>query len=141
MVPDRAPSFFHTAGIARMTPTPKEERTMAKANFDTRVKREKERLQEVYSGLDDKRKAVVEGLIEEAAFMRVSLQDLKEDIKQNGDTELFCQGKEQEPYLRERPSSKKYDTRNANYQKIIKLLLEQLPKEQQTSGGDDFESF
>lgn len=114
---------------------------MAKAKFDTRVKREKDRLQEVYSGLDDKRKAVVEGLIEEAAFMRVSLQDLKEDIEQNGDTELFCQGKEQEPYLRERPSSKKYDTRNANYQKIIKLLLEQLPKEQQTSGGDDFESF
>lgn len=114
---------------------------MAKRSFETRVNRERERLQAVYSGLDDKRKAVVEGLIEDAAFMRVSIQDLKDDIKKNGDTELFCQGKDQEPYLRERPISKKFDTRNANYQKIIKLLLEQLPKEQQTGGGDDFENF
>lgn len=113
---------------------------MGKPKFETRVKSEKERLKAVFDEVDDKRKTVVEGLIEEAAFMRVTLQDLRQDIKENGDTEMFSQGN-QEPYLRERPSSKKYDTRNASYQKIIKLLLDELPKGHRPGGGDDFEDF
>lgn len=114
---------------------------MQKVKFETRVKRERKRLEAVFAGLDDKRKAVVDGLIGEAAFMRVTLQDLKDDIADNGDTEKFSQSENQTPYQRERPSSKKYDTRNANYQKIIKMLLDELPKEQRREGGDAFDDF
>lgn len=113
---------------------------MGKPKFETRVKAEKKRLEAVFEEIDEKRKTAVEGLIEEAAFMRVTLEDLREDIKINGETELFSQGN-QEPYLRERPNSKKYDARNAGYQKIIKMLLDELPKGKKMSGGDEFDDF
>lgn len=113
---------------------------MGKPKFDTRVNAERKRLREVFDEIDEKRKTVVEGLIDEAAFMRVTLQDLKQDIKEHGESELFSQGN-QEPYLRERPNSKKYDARNTSYQKIIKLLLDELPKGQKRGGGDEFDDF
>lgn len=113
---------------------------MAKKSFDTRVKAEKKRLMDVFSGVDEQKLSVVIGLIDRAAFMRCTLEDLEAEIKENGETELFSQGKE-EPYYRETPCSKKYDTRSAIYLKIIAKLREELPKQEQGAGGDAFDEF
>lgn len=113
---------------------------MAKKSFETRVKEERKRLLEVFSGMDEKRLAIVQGVIDEAAFQRISLQELKEDIRQNGETEPFSQGKE-EPYLRETPCSKKYEARAMTYLKYKNLLLAQLPKEERDAAGDAFDEF
>lgn len=113
---------------------------MAKKSFDTRVKTEKKRLMDVFSGVDEQKLSVAIGLIDRAAFMRCTLEDLEAEIKENGDTELFSQGKE-EPYYRETPCSKKYDTRSAIYLKIIAKLREELPKQEQGAGGDAFDEF
>lgn len=113
---------------------------MAKKSFDTRVKAERKRLLDVFSGVEEQKLSVVIGLIDRAAFMRCTLEDLEAEIKENGETELFSQGKE-EPYYRETPCSKKYDTRSAIYLKIIAKLREELPKQEQGAGGDAFDEF
>lgn len=115
-----------------------------KKSKPNRIKAEQERLVRNYAELPDAKKQIAEGLIARAAFMRVELEDLEEDLTQNGWTEKFSQG-DQEPYDRARPQGQTYHTMNANYQKIIKQLDSMLPKEDpkgraEDDGFDDFVS-
>ncbi len=112
-----------------------------------RIKMEEKRLEKAFKDIDEKRKATTRGLIQRAAFMRVSLEDLEEDLNKNGLTEWFSQG-DQEPYQRERPATKIYNNMNASYQKIVKQLTDLLPKEDPAAasgeggkGGDEFDRF
>lgn len=115
-----------------------------KKSKPNRIKAEEERLRRNYTELPDAKKQIAEGLIARAAFMRVELEDLEEDLTENGWTEKFSQG-DQEPYDRARPQGQTYHTMNANYQKIIKQLDSMLPKEDskhraEDDGFDDFVS-
>lgn len=112
---------------------------MAKKSKASRIKAEKKRLEENYGELSPAKKAVAQGLIERAAFMRVELEDLEADLVENGWVEKFQQGK-QEPYDRARPQGQTYNATNANYQKIIKQLDSMLPKEE-PKAGDDSDGF
>lgn len=92
--------------------------------------------------LDEKTQKTIEGLIENAAFMRVELQDLVIDIRDNGLTEKFSQSDKTEPYDRIRPNADLYNKLNVNYQKIIKQLTDFLPqKNKAESLADDFDDF
>ena len=86
------------------------------------IKKEKNRLNRIYKNLPEQRKNLVQGLITEAARLKISLDILWEDIQKNGDVELFSQSKDAEPYERERPAARLYNTRNKQYQQIIKQL-------------------
>lgn len=113
---------------------------------EERIKAEVKRLMEQIEGLDPKRKKIAEGLIERAAFMRISLDDMEKDLVQNGFVELFSQSENQEPYERRRPTTDAYNSMNASYQKIIRQLTDLLPKEETPSPDSDdkddgFESF
>lgn len=109
------------------------------------VSDEQKRLKRQFSKVDNKAKAVVLGLIENAAFMYVQLRILQEDLTENGVTEMFKQSENQKPYERKRPQAELYNSMNTNYQKIIKQLTDLLPKaEVKVSGqnnSDEFVSF
>ena len=106
-----------------------------------RIKAETIRLNAIFEDIETKRKATILGLIQRAAFMRISLDDLEEDIKKGGLTELFQQG-DQPAYQRERPVVKIYNTMNTSYQKIIKQLTDLLPKEGEAPDEqDEFDKF
>ena len=109
---------------------------MAKRTKESRIRAERQRLDALYKDLPPARKAVAEGLVNRAAFMRVELEDLEADLLANGWTELFSQGK-QEPYDRARPQGQTYNAVNANYQKTIKQLDSMLPKEERPPGDPD----
>lgn len=107
-----------------------------------RINKEKNRLKKQYKEIEEKTKQVIEGLIERAAFMRVSLDELEEDLNIYGFTEWFSQSENQEPYLRKRPQADVYNSMNTAYQKIIKQLTDLLPKNNQnTEKIDDFNDF
>ena len=115
---------------------------MAEKTKEQRIKSEKTRLNKIYKNLPEGKKALALGLIEQAAFMRVELSDLSADLKENGWTEMFSQGK-QDPYERARPTGQLYNTTNSNYQKIIGQLDKLLPKEEKSEKKEDdgFEGF
>ena len=108
-----------------------------------KIEEEIKRLTKIFRGLELKKKNTTVGLIERAAFMRIKLKELEEDINVHGFTEWFQQG-EQEPYKRQRPESTIYCSMNTSYQKIIKQLTDLLPKEElkksESDGFDDFVS-
>lgn len=96
---------------------------------DERIKAEERRLRKSYKNLSKDTLVVVDGLIKRAAFMRVTLEDMEQDLDENGFVEMFSQSENQEPYERERPVARLYNTMNKNYQSIIKSLADHIPKQ------------
>jgi len=85
------------------------------------------RLTEIYKDLPPNEFAVAQGLIEQAARLRVRLDRLWKDLQKNGETELFSQSEKTQPYERERPSARLFTATDKNYQSIIKQLNELTP--------------
>ena len=94
-----------------------------------------ERLTEIYKGLPPKQFALAQGLIAEAARLRVRLDKLWEDLMENGEVEMFSQSENTDPYERERPASRIYTATNKSYQSIIKQLNDMIPAETENAGG------
>jgi hypothetical protein len=97
------------------------------------VNREIKRLNEIYQSLPENRFAVAQGLIVQAARLRVRCDQLWKDIQKNGEVEMFSQSPNVEPYERERPAARLFTATDKNYQSIIKQLNEMTPESQQNS--------
>lgn len=93
-------------------------------NRDALVKKEKNRLNRLFKDIPEKKKKAVEGLVIQAARLRVLLDEMWIDISENGDYELFSQSENQVPYERERPIAKLYNARDASYQRVMKQLTD-----------------
>lgn len=110
---------------------------------EERVKKEIRRLKRIYKDLPKDTLMLVEGLIAEAADMRIRLEDIREDLDVNGYDEMFSQSENQEPYERERPNARRYIAMNKNYQSIMKQIGDYLPKPEPNNKDKDdgFEAF
>lgn len=106
----------------------------------TLVNREVNRLTNFFKDIDRNRRLTAKGLIEEAAFMRITLQQLKAEIDKDGPIDEMPQG--DYSILREHPALKSYNTMVQRYTNIIDKLVNMHPKEEVKKDVDDgFESF
>lgn len=96
---------------------------------EARVKKEKVRLDKIFKSIPEDKKRVAQGLMVQAARMRILLDDAWSDIQEKGDYELFTQSESTPAYERERPIAKLFNSRDAAYQKIIMQLSKLLPEE------------
>lgn len=101
---------------------------------------EVKRLTEIYKGLPPKQFALAQGLIIQAARLRVRLDKLWAELEEKGETEWFTQSEKTEPYERERPASRTFTATDKSYQSIIKQLNDMIPAEED-SDGDDLSEF
>lgn len=90
-----------------------------------RIKREITRLRKLYTELPKDKQAAAEGLIQEAAFMRTTLEETRAIIDREGVLELFEQGAQR--LIREHPATKVYNTMVQRYATVCKQLVELLP--------------
>lgn len=104
---------------------------------EKRVKREYARLKRVFRELPAEESSVCEGLMVQASRLRVMLDDAWADIDEKGDVEIFTQSPDLPGYERLRPVAQLYNTRDKNYQTIIKQLVDRLP--QGSKQSDDAE--
>lgn len=86
-------------------------------------------LKALYEGIPENKQKLVEGLIREAARLKVSLDDLWEDISLHGNVEIDDQGRE-----KERPTSSIFTSRDKSYRACIKHLDSLLPVKSASSG-------
>lgn len=110
---------------------------MAKGTKTEKKDREQleyERLSALYQNIPANKRALVDGLLWQAARLRVSLDDLYADIKEHGNTEMFKQANDGVEFPRERPESKIFAIRDKSYLSIIKKLDELLPAQEVKSG-------
>lgn len=108
---------------------------------DERISKEEKRLRRIYKNVDKDQKAIIDGLIQRAAYMRVTLEDYEKDLDKGGYTEMFTQSPNTPPYERERPVARLYNTMNKNYQSIIKQLTDLVPKKPPKEEDDGFDAF
>jgi len=101
---------------------------------------EVERLTELYKSLPPKQFALAQGLIIQAARLRVRLDKLWAELEEKGETEWFTQSEKTDPYERERPASRTFTATDKSYQSIIKQLNDMLPVEDE-SGADELDEF
>ena len=107
---------------------------------EDRIESEIKRLTKLFKDIDEDKVQLVKGLIRRAAFMMVSLEDLEDDINNNGVVEEFSQTANIS-YDRERPAAKTYISLSKNYHTTMKELIGILPKETAKQVEDDLLSF
>lgn len=107
---------------------------------DTLVKREITRLTNLFKEVDRNKRLTAKGLIEEAAYMKITLQELKVEIDKHGPIDVMPQG--EYSILREHPALKSYNTMVQRYTNIIDKLTNLHPKEEIKKEIDDgFDAF
>ena len=84
------------------------------------------------------KKATVEGLIVQAARLRVRLNNLWDELQSQGEWELFSQSEKTDPYERERPASRIFTATDKAYQSIIRQLAELCPDDPVTDELAEF---
>ena len=105
-----------------------------------KIRKETQKLKKLFKDLPDNKKKMAEKLIENASFMSITLDELKEDIKIYGVKETYVNGKDQFGF-KESIESKTYNTMVKNYMNIIKQLNDMLPEEKKINEDDEFERF
>lgn len=86
-----------------------------------------EKLSKIFKDISDDKKELAQSLIEEAAFMKITLDVLKVRIQLDGPTYEFKQGKQE--MIIENPAQKSYNTMINRYNSICNSLLNLLPDE------------
>ena len=104
------------------------------------IKKEANRLKKLFKDLEENKKKLAKSLIENAAFMSITLEDLKKDIVKYGVKETYVNGKDQYGF-KESIESKTYNTMIKNYMNIIKQLNDMMPEQKKINEGDEFEKF
>ena len=105
---------------------------MAKAKTSTRINREKKRLQELFKDLDPNKLKTCQALIDRAAFITISLQDLEEELNEKGWTEEYVNGREQYG-IKKSAAADVHISLTKNLNAIIKQLLDLVPPAQRAS--------
>lgn len=90
---------------------------------------ETRRLNRIYKNLPPNKKAIAQGLIIQAARIRVRLNELSADLDENGMTEMFQQSEKCDPYSRTRPEAELFVKLDKNYQAIIRQLDAMAPED------------
>jgi len=108
---------------------------------DKMIKKEVLKLRRIYKDLDKEKFDTVFSLIEEAAFMLVTLKDLKQTINRAGSISRYQNGENQWG-TKKSPEIEIYNTMIKNHMAIIKQLSDLLTKVNNPGGvGDDLEEF
>lgn len=104
------------------------------AKNDKLIKSEKKKLLKILSKIDENLIKITDSLIENIAFMSVTLDDLMTTIKSKGVKEFYKNGKNQFGY-KESVEIKIYNTMQKNFQSSMKVLIDMLQKDD--SSGDE----
>jgi hypothetical protein len=92
---------------------------------DRQTKKEMLKLRRLFKNLPKDKMKAADGLIQEAAFMKVTLEETRHVIDQEGILEKFEQGAQK--FLREHPATKVYNTMIQRYATVCKQLFDMIP--------------
>ena len=102
---------------------------MALTDKEKKVRKEKRRLAAIFAGLDANKLETVDALIDRAAFITVSLQELEADLNTYGWTEEYQNGQNQRG-LKKSAAAEVHISLTKNLNAIMKQLLDLVPPAQ-----------
>lgn len=99
---------------------------MANLEKDKKIKKEILKFKRIFKNLDDNSKKITENLINKAAFMSVSLDELQDIINQKGYTEEYQNGANQSG-IKKCSELEIYNTMVKNFTSVINQMYSMLP--------------
>lgn len=114
---------------------------MAELSKVARIKREVTALKKQYKTIDKAHKMNAERLIVRAAYQKITLEDLENDLDEKGWVEQFQQTDKCDPYERKRPAADLYIQVTAQYTRVMKQLDAMLPKVEAKTTDDELLTF
>ena len=109
-------------------------------NKKKKIKQQKNKLTKIFKQLDKNTLSLVQNLINEVAFMSVTLEENRIYIEEHGVKEIYMNGKGQFGY-KESVESKNYNAMIKNYTNVVKQLVDFLPKEEKKNAGEELLKF
>lgn len=107
---------------------------------EERINTEIKKLNKLFSKIDQKAKKAVHSLIENAAFMSITLDDLQRTINENGVVSEYQNGENQWG-TKKSPEVEIYNSMIKNHMIVIKQLTDLLPKQEKPVEDDGFDEF
>jgi len=110
---------------------------------DSAIKREITKLNKILADIPDDKKELVAGLVQNAAFMAVTLKELQGEIDKNGAV-ITCQTGNGYETTKDNPAQKAYTTMIARYSAVIGQLDGFLPStkaKEVSKAGDLLKAF
>lgn len=109
---------------------------MPKLNKEKRIEAELKKLGELFKNIPMNKARLIEPLIQNASFMKATLEDLQEIINEEGSTDEYQNGNNQ---FGRKPSAnlQAYNTLVKNYANTIDKLEKMLPVEVETKSKLD----
>ena len=108
---------------------------MAKASKETRIRKEKKRLAEIFKDLEENKLKTCSALIDRAAFITVSLEDLEVQLNETGWVEYYQNGENQSG-MKKAAAADVHISLTKNLNAIIKQLLDLVPPAQKSGKLD-----
>lgn len=93
---------------------------------DERIEAEMVRLNEIYQDLPEDTLTVLRPLIENAAFMKITLDDLQSEVNEHGAVETYVNGANQMG-RKQAAAIQAYNTIIKNYNNTMKILASKMP--------------
>ena len=105
---------------------------MAKQTKETRIRRERKRLGTIFADLEPNKLSTCQALIDRAAFITVSLEDLEEQLNETGWVEYYQNGENQSG-MKKAAAADVHISLTKNLNAIVKQLLDLVPPAQKAS--------
>ena len=96
-------------------------------NKDLEISKEIEKLNGIFADMSEEDKKLSEGLIQNAAFMAVTLKELQAEVTAHGSV-LHVQSGNGFDTVKDNPAQKAYTTMISRYAGVIQQLHKMLPK-------------
>ncbi|CZR81500.1 TPA: hypothetical protein ACJIV4_000357 [Clostridioides difficile] len=106
---------------------------------EKKIKQEVSRLKKNYKDLEKEKIKILDGLVNEAAFLKISLEETREILIREGLTEIFKQGKQE--FERERLQVKIYLNFMKLYSNVMKQLIDIIPSDMKQEEEDELIKF
>lgn len=99
---------------------------MTEITKETRIKNEFNRIKIYFDDIAEDKRAIITPLLQEAAFMRITLEDLQQTINLAGVTDHYQNGANQHG-IKQSAELQAYNSLIKNYASVIKTLTGMLP--------------
>lgn len=107
---------------------------------ENKIKQEIAKLNKIFADIPEDKKSLCEGLIKNAAFMFVTLEELQKEVNEHGAMMQYTSGNGFET-IKDNPAQKAYTTMISRYSGIIDQLSKLLPSDRQIQNNDELLEF
>ena len=103
---------------------------------EERIQKELDRISQVFESVPDNERTVIDPLLQNCAFMKVTLEDLQEEINRDGVSESYQNGANQSGQ-KENSRLKSYNRLIKNFESVTKTVMKYLPEDARLNRQND----